>query len=480
MNKFNKSSIWGKVIKGDYCIGCGACASVKDSPLSIELKNNGMYQANLKPLNDLSSQDTAIDKVCPFSDSSLNEDQISQKLFAGKCQYDSKIGYYLQTFAGYVTEGEFRNKGSSGGIGTWVLSHLLEKNLVDYVIHIHSQSPTENDPRLFKYGVSSTIDQVMAGAKTRYYPVEMSQVLKIVREQPGRYAIIGVPCFIKAVRLLMIEDEIFHERIKFCIGLICGHLKSTQFAEMFAWQLGIEPKTIEKIDFRKKLPATSASAYGVEVTGKENNQLTTKTSRPVNEMFGTNWGLGFFKYKACDYCDDITAETADLTVGDAWLPQFVKDHRGTNVVVVRNQILAEILQEGVEEQSLHLDSITPQDVIQSQDANYRHRRIGLAYRLYLAEKKGDWHPPKRVRSSSSMLPWIQKRFVLRMELADKSHTFFQEALVSGSFSYFVEKMTPLIESYQNTYNQPLWYKILAKFKHLSQVIVKSLTLKFKN
>ena len=150
MNKFNKSSIWGKVIKGDYCIGCGACASVKDSPLFIELKNNGMYQANLKPLNDLSSQDTAIDKVCPFSDSSLNEDQISQKLFAEKCQYDSKIGYYLQTFAGYVTEGEFRNKGSSGGIGTWVLSRLLEKNLVDYVIHIHSQSPTENDPRLFK------------------------------------------------------------------------------------------------------------------------------------------------------------------------------------------------------------------------------------------------------------------------------------------------------------------------------------------
>ncbi|MFM6343919.1 MAG: Coenzyme F420 hydrogenase/dehydrogenase, beta subunit C-terminal domain, partial [Dolichospermum sp.] len=89
----------------------------------------------------------------------------------------------------------------------------------------------------FKYGVSSTIDQVMAGAKTRYYPVEMSQVLKIVREQPGRYAIIGVPCFIKAVRLLMIEDEIFHERIKFCIGLICGHLKSTQFAKQTSQQI---------------------------------------------------------------------------------------------------------------------------------------------------------------------------------------------------------------------------------------------------
>jgi coenzyme F420-reducing hydrogenase beta subunit len=461
-----------QVIKNGYCIGCGACASVKDYPISIELKNDGMYQANIKSLNDLSSQDTAINKVCPFSDSSLNEDQIGQKLFADECQYDSKIGYYLQIFAGYVTEGEFRAKGSSGGIGTWVLNRLLEKKLIDYVIHIHSQSPTENDPRLFKYGVSSTINQVMAGAKTRYYPVEMSEVLKIVREQPGRYAIIGVPCFIKAVRLLMLEDEIFYERIKFCIGLICGHLKSTQFAEMFAWQLGIEPKTIEKIDFRKKLPATSASAYGVEVTGKQNDQLTAKTSPPVNEMFGTNWGLGFFKYKACDYCDDITAETADLTVGDAWLPQYAKDHKGTNVVVVRNQILAEILREGVQEQSMHLDSITLRDVIQSQDANYRHRRTGLAYRLYLAEKKGEWHPPKRVKPSGFMLPWIKKRFILRVELAQKSHLFFQEALVSDSFSHFVEKITPLIESYQKTYKPPLWYRILVKLKRLLQVIAR--------
>ena len=468
------------VINQGYCIGCGACAAVKKSPMKIELNNYGMYQATFNSLVDNPGIDSSIDKVCPFSESSLNEDIIGQQLFSKNCKHDPKIGYYLNTFAGYVNEGNFRSSGSSGGIGNWVLTRLLEKDLVDYVIHIHSQSPTESDPILFKYSVSSTKEQVFLGSKTRYYPVEMSGVLKTIQDCPGRYAIIGVPCFIKAVRLLMNQDEILNERIKFCVGLICGHLKSTQFAEMFAWQLGIKPGTIEKIDFRKKFPGTSANGYGVEITGEENEGLTTKLSPPVNQMFGTNWGLGFFKYKACDYCDDITAETADLTVGDAWLPQYVKDHRGTNVVVVRNEILAEILFEGVQEQSLHLDSITPQDVIQSQDANYRHRRAGLAYRLYLAEKKGEWHPHKRVRSSSSMLPSIQKRFVLRMELADKSHTFFQEALVSGSFSYFVEKMTPLIESYQNTYNQPLWHKILAKFKHLSQVIFKSLTLKFKN
>lgn len=41
-------------------------------------------------------------------------------------------------------------------------------------------------------------------------------------------------------------------------------------------------------------------------------------------------------YKACDFCDDVFAETADIALGDAWLPEYVQDGNGTNVVVTRN------------------------------------------------------------------------------------------------------------------------------------------------
>ncbi|MDB9318087.1 MULTISPECIES: Coenzyme F420 hydrogenase/dehydrogenase, beta subunit C-terminal domain [Cyanophyceae] len=478
MSNLKSVTLFNTVVENGYCIGCGACASLNNSPLEIKLNNYGVYQATLKPLADSSNINySLLEKVCPFSASSLNEDQISEKLYAQECNYNPKIGYYYKTFAGYVKEGEFRNKGSSGGVATWILSRLLEKKLVDYVIHIQSQSPSENDSRLFKYSISSTKEEAISGAKTRYYPVEMSEVLKIIQKQSGRYAIIGVPCFIKAVRLLMNQDEILRERIRFCIGLICGHLKSTQFAEMFAWQLGIEPGTIEKIDFRKKLPETSASSYGVEVTGKENNQLTTKVTPPVNQIFGTNWGLGLFKYKACDYCDDITAETADLTVGDAWLPQYVQDYKGTNIVVVRNIVLAEILEEGVKSKSLYLEKISPQDVIESQNANYRHRRTGLAYRLYVAQKKGEWYPIKRVKPSKLMTASIRRRFLLRMEIAEKSHIFFQEALQHKDYSFFLENMLPLIQFYDITYHTSLWLKILGKFKSLVKTVLQSLILK---
>ena len=32
-----------------------------------------------------------------------------------------------------------------------------------------------------------------------------------------------------------------------------------------------------------------------------------------------DWGMGIFKLGACDYCDDIVGETADISFGDAWL-----------------------------------------------------------------------------------------------------------------------------------------------------------------
>jgi hypothetical protein len=79
-----------------------------------------------------------------------------------------------------------------------------------------------------------------------------------------------------------------------------------------------------------------------------------------------------------------------------------------------------------------------------------------------------------------MLPWIKKRFILRMELAEKSHIFFKDALSLGAFSHFVENMKPLIESYQSTYHLPLWYKILGKLKYLFQFTLERLIIKIKS
>src|SRR5690606_35788511 len=158
------------------------------------------------------------------------------------------------TFAGYVSESDFRERGSSGGLVTWLLCELLEKSLVDAVIHVRESAATSSpDAPLFTMQVSRSVEEVRSGSKSRYYPVDMSAVLDYVKKHRGRYAVVGVPCFVKAIRLLALKEPVIRDRIAFCISLVCGHLKSDRFARLLAWEAGIRPDDLRTIDFRRKL-----------------------------------------------------------------------------------------------------------------------------------------------------------------------------------------------------------------------------------
>src|SRR5690606_5696927 len=98
------------------------------------------------------------------------------------------IGFYRSTYAGYVKEGSFREMGSSGGMGSWLAYTLLDKGLVDGIIHVHSKSYSDDDPRLFKYGISRSLEEIKNNSKSRYYPIELSEVLDFVSQTEGRFA----------------------------------------------------------------------------------------------------------------------------------------------------------------------------------------------------------------------------------------------------------------------------------------------------
>ncbi|MBD2594944.1 Coenzyme F420 hydrogenase/dehydrogenase, beta subunit C-terminal domain [Nostoc spongiaeforme FACHB-130] len=472
MKNLETTKLFETVVDGGYCIGCGGCASITDSPIKMKLDEYGRICASIEPSADQSSIEISPIAVCPFSEEALNEDQIAQEIFGQNCEHHNLIGYHLATYAGFVAESDFRERGSSGGMGTWIITRLLSENLVDGVIHVQQRLPSATDPRLFQYQLSTTQEEIRNGAKSRYYPIEISGVIQLIRDRPGRYAIVGIPCFIKAIRLLMMQDAVIAERIKFCVGLICGHLKSIRFAEMFAWQCGIEPGQLLGFDFRKKLSDRVASQYAIKAVGWQDGQVIERIS-PVRDLYGWDWGQGFFKYKACDYCDDVVAETADIVVGDAWLPQYVGDSQGTNVVVVRNSTLRNLIEQGITTGKLKLDHIDADEVARSQSSGFSHRREGLAYRLYLSDQKGEWRPPKRVKPQKSHLDKkLQKRQHLRMQLAEQSHIAFKQAIDAGKFSVFIRYMTPLVLQYQLTYPiYPLWRKTIQKFKKIVKKIL---------
>ncbi|PGT89043.1 Coenzyme F420 hydrogenase/dehydrogenase, beta subunit C-terminal domain [Bacillus sp. AFS040349] len=441
------------IVKNDYTYGTGACAVV-NKKVKMELNEFGEYRPNIKIVSEIEEQQEnkiSMLSVSPNSKTSPNEDEISRKLYAEipGIKYDKRIGYYKELYAGHVVEGNYRKNASSGGFGTWIFKELLERKLIDGVIHVKENKDKE-DSVLFKYDISRTIEEIQEGAKTKYYPVEFSQVINKLKEVPGRYAIIGIPSFIMAIRLLSEQDPIIKERIKFTVGLICGHQKSAKFAECLAWQVGIKPGDLKFIDFRKKVPNEPSNSYGVELTGTVNGKEITIVKK-MGELLGHNWGQGFFKSNASDFTDDVMNETADVTLGDAWLPEYTSDSEGNNVILVRNELIANILEEGIRTKKVKLDNISAETIVKSQASHFQHTREELGYRLYKKDQMGQWRPEKRIPASNN-IPFLRKMIQdLRMEISKQSHLSFKKAVELGDLNYFINHMERYIKRYNRLY-----------------------------
>lgn len=429
-----------------YSEASGSMAIV-DSNIEMKMNKYGLYEENiLNPQQDIT--DHAL-FVSPNFNEEVNESIVADELYKSleDIKYDNRIGYYSSLYAGYVSEGDYRQQASSGGMGTWILKELFEKDLVDSIIHVKK---SEDSDKLFQYNISSSIDEIQEGAKTRYYPVELSEVMKKVKDTPGRYAVIGIPSFIYSIRLLAKQDEEINQRIKYTVGLICGHQKSSKFAESMAWQVGIQPGNLVDIDFRHKLLDRPANHYGVKVSGFVDGELKTIV-KPKAELFGQDWGWGLFKPTASNFTDDVFNETADIVLGDAWLPEYETDSLGNNIVIIRNPVIDGVVKEAIKEGRLELVDINKETVFKSQASHYRHTHDELAYRLYKKDQNNEWRPKKRVRASTEISSSREKVQDLRESLAYNSHLYYEEAVKKDNYLHFEESIHPFANKYRKVY-----------------------------
>jgi coenzyme F420-reducing hydrogenase beta subunit len=407
------------IVQSGLCIGCGSCVAQANS---TDVKMQFDAHGELKPEGAkewFRQPSESFTRTCPFSPVASNEDQIAAERFPHNGKKDAAIGSFRSAYVGHVQEEDFRIQGSSGGMVTWVATELMRKGLIDGVAHVVAAEDPQAEGRYFQYRISRTEKEVREGAKSRYYPIEMAQILETIRTVPGRYAVVGIPCFIKAVHLLRKEDPVLRERIPYTLGLFCGHMKSARFVESFAWQMKVPTSKIKQVEFRYKHPDRPANWY--------NAALTMQDGSVVNKdwwhLADGDWGAGFFMNHACNFCDDVTAETADVAFGDAWVEPYSSDGRGTNVVVVRSPQIESLVAAAIADERLQMKAVDAAFVEQTQAAGFRQRREGLAYRLTWAPKK--LQPVKRVAPDAS-LPSKERKKIYRMRyfISKWSHKMF--------------------------------------------------------
>lgn len=433
------------VVSEGFCVGCGGCASAADQSIRMRWTEMKTWEPELASASEAAL--AVADRVCPFSDASANETEIAETLYEGhSTKRAEELGYYESLYAGNIRDRDRVLGSSSGGLTSWFLLQLLERGEIDGVIHV---GPGETNGVLFSYTVSESAEEIGGRRKSQYYSVQFSDVVTRIRGNGRRYAFVGVPCFVKAMRSLAQEDDVLKEQFVWHVGLVCGHMKSGAFALAMADQLGVAPETVETVDFRIKDPESRANAYSFGAREKGSGGWKTRMSRT---LLGGNWGHALFQLKACDYCDDIFAETADICFGDAWVPRYETDWRGTNLVVARRPEANSIMQNAGEE--LKIEPLPFEDLLRSQSGNFRHRRDGLSVRLQDDVAEGRNVPQKRIEPGAIEVTSARREIVrLRREMAAQSHIKWREARHAGDMSIFYDDMSNFAQRMEVTYQK---------------------------
>lgn len=407
-----------QIVEAGLCIGCGSCAAQSSNPhVRMEWDRHGQLKPAAGDWQNIPLP--SFNRTCPFAPGAIDEDAVASRIFPAAAYTDQNIGRFDAAYVGYVQEEQFRARGSSGGMVSWMAAELLRRGLADGVAHVSPAADPRKEGRFFRYGISRTVAELQAGCCSRYYPVELSSVLREIRTSPGRYAVVGLPCFIKAVHLLREEDDVFRERIVYTLGLFCGHMKSARFLDSIALQMGQNPKAVASAEFRVKMPDRPPNWYRSRITLADGSVY----EKDWWHLADGDWGAGYFQNSACNFCDDVVAETADIAFGDAWVEPYASDPNGTNVVIVRNAELGRIIENASLEGRLELRGVDAGFVAETQAAGLRQRREGLAYRLA-------WRPPalrlrKRVEADHLKFRWKRKLiYRTRFGISGWSHRVF--------------------------------------------------------
>lgn len=403
-------------MKDDLCIGCGTCVGIcPQKILKIQDNEYGEYIPSEAQVCD--SRCGLCLEVCPFGNNE-NETQMGAKIYRSTegIKYLPETGYYLDSYVGHSKE--FRQSSSSGGMATWLLTKLLKEDIVDYVI---CPIPQKNPEKLFSFEILSDENSVKTASGSVYYPVEMSEVIQKITETPGRYAVTGLPCFIKALRLAAQKNRKLRERIVFTIGLVCGQMKSKNYTKYIAGLAGNNSlKRIQSVYYRGKSPEKTVSNYYYQFTDEQGSQNKIFWNEGVSEAWLNRW----FTPNACNYCDDVFAELADVTFMDAWLPEYSKDSMGTNLMLVRSSEILSFIKEGMEKKEIKVSNISVGKVIQSQAGVLEVKSEQLSYRLYLAEQKERKTPEKRVKARSDIGILKKREVKLKIRMQEESKELF--------------------------------------------------------
>ncbi|MBZ2167135.1 Coenzyme F420 hydrogenase/dehydrogenase, beta subunit C-terminal domain [Methanobacterium spitsbergense] len=341
-----------EVLKDNLCTGCGTCVSLCPEN-AINMKMRDPEKNFIPSIDNKSCINCGLClKACPGQEvdfKKLNIDVFKEE------PKDCLIGNYTNCYMGYSKIHKIRCDSSSGGLVTQILIFALENGLIDGALVTKMKNDSTLKPIPF---IARSKKEIIDASKSKYCPVPANVALKEILDAPDheKFAVVGLPCHIHAIRKAEMLNKKLLNKISLHLGLFCHHGVSFEGTDFFINRMKINKKDIVDLSYR-----------GDGWPGKFKVVLNDEKIEKYRFWeFFVYPSFYFFTPKRCFMCSDALNELADISFGDAWLPELVVEKKGISVMISRNKKADNLIQKLEHANMVELKMCGSNDVIKSQ------------------------------------------------------------------------------------------------------------------
>lgn len=357
------------VVSSQLCIGCGLCSLDVHCNGLVYKKCNDCYVPSLTDIPN----DSIANLICPGRGYPIKT--IGYKLFGKNGTYDIDLGYYTSYAAIQSTNQKVINKASSGGAITSILIYLLSNHLVDKVGI--TQFHCDNEGVKTSTFLTDNIDEIIKAQGSKYCPTNFDLLLQEIHNYKGRVAIVATPCTIAGIRQIQEKQpDYITAKIEFLISVFCGGHKSLKNIKSLSRICNVDLHGLANFRFRGG--ESSDGLYFVERNGRV-------VHIPYPNYVGMN---GYSKMLRCHLCCDATGELADISCGDAWLPELRENSRKWSIAICRNEKAVRLMQNMRNDKIINLKQITIDKIKESQKYNLKSKKTRQMARRSFYHKLG--------------------------------------------------------------------------------------------
>jgi coenzyme F420 hydrogenase subunit beta len=279
--------------------------------------------------------------------------------------FEDFLGPWRRLWFGWAADPEVRHMGASGSVATALMKSALEKGLVDAVVAVRMSA---SNPLEAESVVCRSAAEIATCRGSKYNVVAINSALGNVLDEPGRYALVGLPCHIQGLRLAQRHSRRLRERVTLALGIFCGHTNEPRATAVLARQARLDPADVREVSYRGPgWPGGVRLATDGVIRCRDYPDFIDRRFMALTPP-------------RCRICPDALAELADISVGDAWLDRF-DGSDGVSDIIARTPAGERLLEEA--DASLVLESATPAEMVASQADTYAVKRSACRGRLWL-------------------------------------------------------------------------------------------------